>query len=85
VVSPWTDCIPFAAAYIMYNDMAALSVPVKDELNMNNAELGLIFASYSFVGDIVQRVGTQLDPSVFWIAFAAELHHAVSRGHSGFT
>lgn len=44
-----SDCIPFATTYFMYDTMAAMSVPVKEELKINNAELGLLFSMYSIV------------------------------------
>lgn len=42
--------MPFAVTYFIYESMAALSVPIKDKLDLTNAQLGLVFSAYSMVG-----------------------------------
>lgn len=46
---PNPDCIPFGTTYFLYDSMAAMSVPVKEELAIDNAQLGVIFSAYSIV------------------------------------
>jgi hypothetical protein len=79
------DCVPFATSYVMYDVMAAMSVPVKAEMNLNNAQLGMIFSSYSIVSSAACEFRCAVNCSVahFRYAFVSRLAQHVHAAACG--